>query len=811
MGVFIQDLRVAMRTLGKNPGFTVVVVLSIALGIGANTTVFTWMDNVLFNPFPAVREGDKLLALNPVEVGEALRGMRPVAHVDYAEWRGQLQSFTDIALHSVQRVSLRAEGQTQGEAAWSQIVTGNYFSTLELRPQIGRYFSAEDQSTRAPVIVLSHAFWQRRFAGDPHVLGREVRLNGASLTIIGVAPRNFFGIISSLSFDLWVPVWAQPQIVANYDWMNDRSVQRMQAFARLKPGVSFAQAQEELRAVALRVSQSFGDTPAHTAGLRYVRDTQLGSLLGPLSTAMLVITALVLLTACANVANLLLARATARQKEIAVRLALGASRARIVRELLTQSLLLAVLGGVLGTVMAYWSKDALLWFKPRTSLPVAGFAEFRPVMFAFSALATVLTAIVFGLLPALRASRLNLVPVLKDETRGLGARRSVLRNALVVTQVAFSLVALVIAGLFVRSLQSAHNLPLGFTNPEKVLLVSTDLSLANLDSAAGRNMFDRVLESLRTLPGVEAATFSTMVPLGFGGHAQNMTRADGYVPGPQESMVLEKVFVTDGYFDLMEIPIVRGRGITKNDQPGGLQVAVVNEAFAARYWPGLDPIGRRVDHGEGWNTVVGVAKNAMYRELGETPYPLVYQALAQNYQSMATLHVRTVQDPHTMTETVRRQIAAIHPDVPFFDPGTLAEHMAASTFLQTVGATMLGSFGSMALLIAAAGIYGVLSYNVAQRRREIAITMALGASPRNVMGNVLGYGLRMTALGLLIGGTLALAIGRLVERQLFGVRPADPFTFAATALLLAVVAVAACAVPAWRATRVDPLTALKSE
>ncbi len=811
MGTLLRDLRVAIRTLGKSPGFTFIVVLSIALAIGANTTVYAWMDNILFNPFPAVRDSGALVALNPVDVDAPLRGMPPISYLDYVEWRARLRSFTDVAVHSVQRINLRAEGELQGQPAWSQIVSGNYFSTLELQPQFGRFFSVEDASARAPVVVLSHAFWQRRFGGDPGVLGRQVRLNGADLSVVGVAPQEFTGIIAGLSFDLWVPVWTQRQIIPQFDWMENRSVQRLQAFARLKPGVPRQQAQEELRTVALHVSQSFGDAPARTGGLRLVRDTQLGSLMGPLSAAMLVVTGLVLLTACANVANLLLARATARQKEIAVRLALGARRARIVRELLTQSLLLAVLGGAAGAVFAYWSTDLVLAFKPRVTVPVILQLEFRAEALIFAAAATIFTAIVFGLLPALRASRLDLNSVLKDESRGLGARRSFLRNGLVVAQVAFSLVALVTAGLFLRSVQAARDLPLGFTNPDQVLLAATDFSLANLDEAAGRNTFDRALERVRALPGVQAAAFSTMVPLGFGGHAMNVTRIEAYVPGPQESTLLEKVFVTEGYFDLMEIPIVRGRGIEKQDQPGGLRIAVVNEAFAARYWPGLDPIGRRVDQGEGWSTVVGVARNSTYRELGEAPYPLVYQPLMQNYLPFATLHVRTTQDPRVLTETVRREFTAMNPDLPFFDPGTLTENMAAATFVQSLGATMLGSFGSTALLIAAAGIYGVLSYSVAQRRREIAITVALGATPRHVIRSVLGHGLKLTLLGLLIGGAMALATGRLIQGQLLGVSPNDPLTFSATALLLGGVAIAACAVPAWRAIRVDPLTALKSE
>ncbi len=480
MHTIMQDLRVALRGVGKAPGFAVTVVVSIALGIGANTTVFTWMDNILFNPFPVVRESASLVALNPVDVNAPLRGMPPIPYLDYVEWRRELKSFTDVALHSAQRVNLRTEGEAQGAAAWSQIVSGNYFSTLELQAQRGRFFTKEDEAARAPVVVLSDAYWRRRFGGDPGIVGKHIRLNTADLTVVGVAPENFRGIISALAFDLWVPVWSQREIIPAFDWMANRSVVRMQAFARLKPGVTFAQAEAELRAVALRVSQAMGDVPARTAGLRWVRDTQLGSLMGTLSTAMLVITALVLLTACANVANMLMALA-ARARDLMVVVDDEAN----IRELLTQSVLLAIFGGALGTLFAYWSKDLMILFKPRAALPIEIANEFRPAVMAFAAAATFLTAIIFGLLPALRASRLDLVPVLKDETRGLGGRRSLLRNGLVVTQVAFSLVALVIAGLFLRSVQSARAVPLGFTDPDKVLLAATDLTLANLDKEAG--------------------------------------------------------------------------------------------------------------------------------------------------------------------------------------------------------------------------------------------------------------------------------------------------------------------------------------
>jgi predicted permease len=808
MHTLLQDIRYSFRALGKSPGLTFVVVLSMALAIGANTTVFTWLNYTLLNPFPAVPEGRSLLALNPAPPDGMVRGMPPISYLRYVEWRARTRSFTDIALHSIQRVQLRTEGQSQGEPAWTQIVTANYFDVLRMPAQLGRVFTPADESASASVVVISDAFWRRRFAADPGILGRRVRLNGVDVTIIGVVPPRFAGIISGVAFEMWVPLWLQRQVAPPFDWMRDPAVLRMQAFARLKEGVTLAQAREELLTRGRHVSESFGDSPAAGGAIRYVRDTQLGSLLNPLGGAMLVITALVLLTACANVANLLLARATARRKEIAVRLALGASRAHIVRELLVHSLLLAGLGGGAGLFLAFWGKDLILQFTPRVALPVQFAVEMDYTVVAFALAATLATALLFGLVPALRASRLDLAPVLKDEAAS-GSRRSRLRRVLVVAQVSFCLIALVVAGLFLRSVREANTLALGFTDPGQVLLAATDFTLAGMNEAAALPAVDRLLERVRVVPGVRAAAFSTMVPLGFGGHAMFPARVEGYTPGQDEVMLVEKVFVSDGYFDLMEIPIVQGRAIRASDRRDGLRVAVVNQAFAQRYWPKMEALGLRVDGGEGWATVVGVAKNSAYRDLGEAPYPLVYYAWRQNFMPMATLHLRTAQEPKTVAENVRREFTAVHPDLPFFDPGTLREHLAAATFVQSVGTTMLGSFGLIALAIAGAGLYGVLAYSVAQRRRAIAITVALGATPRRVLGDVLGEGLRLTLVGLLIGGALALGAGRLVSAQLLGVSPFDPLTLAASAALLVLVALAACAVPAWRASRVDPITVLR--
>jgi predicted permease len=483
-----------------------------------------------------------------------------------------------------------------------------------------------------------------------------------------------------------------------------------------------------------------------------------------------------------------MARAVSRQKEIGIKLALGASRRRLVSRLLTESLLLAALGGMAGLLLALWSRDLLKVFIPSTPQPVAVEIGLNPRVVGFALLLTLLTAVIFGLVPALRATKSDLVSVLKSESHGSSGGRSKLRSALVVTQVSLSLVSLVCAGLFLRSLQRAQTMELGFSDPGKVLLVSTDLKLSGLNEVNSLAITDRLLEQVRALPGVSKAAFSTMVPLGFGGHSFSGTTIEGYTPVPNERISIERIIVSPDYFETMGIPIVEGRGVIEQDRRDGLRVAVVNEAFARRYWPGRNPIGKRLDQGAGWATVVGVAKDSKYNDLGETPYPVVYSALSQRYASAITLHLRTVNEPKTLTEVVRREFASVNASLPFLDPRTLDEHISASRFAQFIGATMLSGFGALTLLLAAVGIYGLLSWIVAQRQRELAIRMALGATRGNVLRLALGQGLRLTIIGVVIGAGLAIGAGRLLSRQLLEISPNDPLTIVTTVLLLISVA-----------------------
>ncbi|MDQ3744725.1 MAG: ABC transporter permease, partial [Acidobacteriota bacterium] len=771
-----RDLRGGLRMVRKHPGLTLTVVLSIGLGIGVNTTVFTWMEALVLNPTPLVRDADRLVAVNTAKPDGTGIEADPFSYQTYLDWRDSARSFDGLIAHTLIRLNLRQGEETQGRPVWGEIVSGNYFDVAGVPAALGRTLTPDDERVASRVAVLSDGLWRSRFAGDPSVVGHSVLLNGADVTVVGVAPRGFRGILASYDMGLWVPVTLQPVLQNSNNRLVDRSSRFLQGTARLKPGVTLAQADAELRALALRVSQEHGETPVTAAAVRLMRQRFSGVGFYPLFSGLLGVTALVLLIACANVANLLLARASSRRKEIAVRLALGASRWRIVRQLLTESLLLSLLGGAAGLLFAFWAKDFFLVFIPPTPQPyVLGLTmSWRIVIYAF--LVTMAAVLLFGLTPALRASRPDPGEALKAEGRGASSSHSRLRGALVVVQVTFSVVALVCAGLFVRSLRSAEKIEPGFADPSHLLLVGTDLNAAGLKPEEGIAAADRLLERVRQLPGVAAAGYSTMVPLGFGGHAYADTKVEGYVPAPGEEMSNERVIVGDGYFETMGIPVQQGRAITADDRAAGQRVAVINETFARRYYPGQDPIGKRIDQGQGWATVVGVAKDGKYQQLDETPAPLAYYSLRQWYAPSFTLHVRTVGPPRARAEEVRGTFAATDSNLPFLDPRTMTEHMGAATFRQFFGASMLSVFGSLALLLVALGLYGVLSYAVTQRTRELAIRVALGSSPGDVTRLVIKQGIIMTGVGLVIGTPLAVAAGRFLQSQLLGESATDPLT-----------------------------------
>jgi predicted permease len=794
--------------LRKNPGLTLVAVLSLALAIGANATIFSWMEGLVRHPLPLVRDQDRLVLLQTRGPSGA---QWATSYPDFTDWRAQARSFTGVAAYREEELGLRTSGQA--ERAWTYLVSANYFDVLGVRALLGRTFHPDEDRTAggAPVAVISAALWHRRFAGDSGVVGRKVLVNGHEVTIVGVMPPRFGGCIVGLAYDMWIPLTMQPAFSPSGSFLDTRDWRSLTVFARLKPGVTLPQARAEMRLIGRRQAATYpGDR--HTTA-RAVAFTSEGppAWLRPVFLALLGITGVVLLIACANVANLLLGRAIGREKEMALRLALGAGRARLVRQLLTESGLLALSGGACGLLLAGWGRRLMAAFVPATPLPVSLELSIGGPVLAFTIAVTLSAALLFGLAPAARASRPDLGPALKEGGERSAAGRSRLRDALVVAQLALSIVALVAAGLFLRGLGRAHLVEPGFGDPAHVLLVRTDLFAAGYTRAYGLPFLDRVLTRTRQLPGVEAASLSEFIPLGFSGLSSAGARVEGYDPQPDENMSIERTAVGPDYFAAMRTRIVRGRGITAADRDGAPPVAVVNETFARRYWPGLDPIGRRLNMESGWMTVVGVAEDGKYHQLDEPPQPFVYRPIAQRYTTTPTLIVRASGDPRTLIEPLRRLFASLDPNLAFLDPLTLEEYVGVAVFIPHMGAVLLSLFGALALIMAAVGIYGVLSYAVSRRAREMGVRIAIGAGRREIEGLVVGQAARLTALGTAIGVLAALGVGHLLRSQLFGIKAYDPPTFVTIVVLLGAVALVASWIPARRAARVDPVVALKSE
>jgi len=802
----LQDLRFGLRSLRKRPGLTLVAIASLGLGIGANTTVFTWMNTFVLRPLPAVPEFNRIVAIHTHAPGDASWS---VSYPNLRDWRAQSRSL-DIAAAAMGQLGLRGQDGTI-ERTWTGMASGNYFDVLGVRPALGRLLTLRDEDQRAPVVVLGYAYWQRRFAGDSAIVGRQLELNGHVLEVIGVAAPRFGGTTIGLQFDAYAPVTLVPTLIG-LSGMEGRGNEFLDGVGRIRAGWTLAQARQELDALAKRVAAANGDDDARNGVfVKPLADEGAASFLKPVLIALLGVTALVLLIACANVANLLLARAIARRREIGIRLALGAGRWRLIRQLLTESLVLGLLAGGVGVFVAYWSRDALARMLPPAPFPInlAFTVDGRVLLFALAA--ALAATMVFGLFPALQASNPALIPTLKDEIGGGPAHRSRLQSALVISQVALSLVSLVCAGLFLRSLQASRNADVGFTGPEHVLLVSTDLHLAGVPDSQRVALASQLLDRLRAVPGIEAASLAMASPLGFGGAASWGTAPEGYVPQRGENMSIEYFEVGSDYFRAMGIPVLRGRGIERGDAAGALEVAVVNERFVQRFWPGQDGIGRRLRRGGIWRTVVGVAKQGKYHTLTEPARAMVYAPFAQEPRNDFDVVVRATGDPRSLTRAVHQAFHETNPDLPFLDVRTMAEHMQAALFVQSVGATMLAAFGAMALLLAAIGMFGVLSYHVSQRTREIGVRVALGAGRREVVGMVVGRATRLVAVGLAAGLALAVGAGELLRSQLIGVGPRDPLTFIGIALLLALVALGASWLPARRAARVDPMVALRYE
>jgi predicted permease len=810
---FFQDLRFGARQLWTHPGFTIAAVLCIALGIGANSATFSFANALLFK-LPNVEEPERLVRLF-VNWTSGLK-FGSFSYPDYVDFRDRNDVFTDLAAESLRPLHLSTGRQNEKVAG--SVVSGNYFSVLGIEMVLGRAFFPEEDETPGthPVAVLSHGLWERRFGAEPNVVGETVLINGQSYTVIGVAPKGFYGTNVAIRSDIWVPILMQEQLIPGEDLLDRRGFHWLQfIIGRLKPGVTVEQARASTNALMANLIAEYPDSntgksidvyPEAQASLHpMIRQGFVGFM-----SLIFGVVGFVLLLACANVAGLLLARMAARHREVGIRLALGAGRRRIVRQLLSESLLLSFFAGGLGLLLAYWLIRLMQSFQPPTDFPIHFDIGIDPMVLGFTFLVAFIAGIIFGLAPALQATKHDLVSSLKEGTTSQVGRASLLRRFLVIGQVAVSLFLLIGAGLLVRGLQSAQDLDVGF-DPDHQLIAVVELGLQGYNETQGRQFRQSLRERVAALPGVQSVGFGVDIPLHMSGR-QNGVLPEGFeVPEGSDRPSIDLNFVDHGYFQAMGIPILRGRGFELADDEDAPPVIIINEAFAERFWPGEDPIGKQVRTSGEDHTVIGVVPTGKYFSLGEDPKPFFYHTLGRYYHGTSTLHVRTAGDPNGLLEAVRREVRELDATLPISDLKTMHAALGFAFLSARMGAGVVGAFAVLALLLAAVGLYGVIAYSVSQGSRDIGIRMALGARSRDVLGLVLGKGMKLTAAGLVIGLVLGLALTRLMGSFLYGTSTTDPVSYISGCVLLAGVAFMASFLPARRATKLDPVVVLRDE
>jgi len=807
-----QDLRYGFRTLTRKPGFTIVAIIALALGIGANTAIFSVINSVLLRPL-AYREPERLVVINHDYPKIGLKAS--VSAIGYTHYRDNAKSFESVIAMTGGGFNLTGVGDP--EQVNGSRVSHNFFSSLGAEARLGRVFlPEEDQPGRNNVVVLSHGFWQRRFAGDPGIVNKTITLNDESYYVVGIMPPSFqFGRELGQVVDLWTPIAFNPQLLS----YNNLTNEFLFVFARLKPGVTIGQAQAELDTIAANLRQQYLPWAGSRSEWGLTTESLTELVIGNIRQSLWIlmgIVGLVLLIACANVANLLLARAADRQKEMAVRTALGAGRWRVIRQLLTESALLSLIGGAIGLSLAWLGINALVKVN-EVQIPRANAIGVDWRVLGFTLGVSLLTGIVFGLVPALQISKADLHETLKEGGRtGSSGARAWVRNTLVVLEMALALVVLVSAGLLIRSFWRLQQVNPGFA-PRNVLAMSLLLPATKYREPAQRdNFYKEALQRIRALPGVLSAGATSVLPLS-GNNSSGSFRIEGrVVPQGQLSPHGDRWAATTDYFSTMKIPIIRGRFFEDRDTMVSQPVAIIDETMARKYWPDEDPLGKRITFQGGpnnpiWREIVGIVGHVKHKDLEGESRVQYYIPHSQTQNPFMTLVVRSSGDPASLTGVVRGAIGGLDKDLPVFRVKTMEQFVSDSMAQRRFAMTLVGIFASVAMALACVGLYGVLSYSIMQRSHEIGIRMALGARAADVLRLVVGQGMLLALAGVALGSVAAFLLTRLMANLLFGVKATDPLTFAAIALLLTLVALVACFAPARRATKVDPIVTLRSE
>jgi len=808
----LQDIRFGFRMLRRSPGFSLLAILCLTVAIGANAAVFSWIEGILFRPYPAVAHQERMVALAATIRGSS--ETNDISLPDLADFRKNSSLFESFIVDRIIGTTLSIGDRA--ERATGSIVSSNYFDALGIRPILGRGFlPAEDTGRNAhPVTVISYRTWQDRYAGDPAIIGRQQYLNGVQHTIVGVAPKGFDGTFIGYAFQFWVPLSMQETFTTPYK-LEDRSAQWIEGFAFLKPGVTRQQAQTELSAIAQRLENAY---PATNRG-RGVKvfplwDTPFNgaTTMGPTLKISLAVVIFVLIIACANVSNLLMVRAFARRQEITIRLAIGAGRSRLLRQLLSEGLILSAFASVGGLIFAKWCRNALVLFSPPlpggviVNLP--GEIDWRVLVLSVGV--CVLATLLFALVPAIHASKIDLAGALKSESGGVvgGSSKSRLRASLVLIQVSLSFVLVVGTGLLLESSRRIQNASPGFSTDD-VLTSTVDLFAAGYDKARAKNFRDQLIDRVQALPGIQSAAFSRSLPFSYGGYASAPVSIIGYAPSADEDLTVEFNIVSPGYFATVGIPLLSGREFSRVDDEKSAPVAIINESMAAKFWHGNDPVGDHFLAKDQTMLVIGVARDSKYRSMRENPKPFYYVAMRQNVSVNSALYMRTSLSPAVIVPAIAREIRAIDPGLAPMETITMRQEVDRMSYAQRLAVALLTAFGGIALLLAAIGLYGVMSYSVSQGKRELGLRMALGAGASDLLRLVMSQGLMLTAGGILLGAIASLALTQFIGNLLYKISPRDPIVFVSAFVVMIVVSLAACFVPAWRASRIDPVRALR--